>query len=73
MNYEVFSVEVDWEKPIAALRKNRVTQANGADVLPVFSNDGRYMVWCSQRGPKVEGEDRASSQIWIAEWVGKGE
>lgn len=72
MNYEVFAVEVDSEKPIGALGKRRVTQANGADVLPVFSNDGRYMVWCSQRGPMVAGEDRSSSQIWIAECVPGG-
>lgn len=66
-NYEVFAVEVDWTKPVAELGKRRVTQAAGADVLPVFSNDGRYMIWCSQRGPKIEGEERSSSQIWVAE------
>jgi hypothetical protein len=72
MNYEVFAVEASWDKPIDAIGKRRVTQANGADVLPVFSNDGKYMVWCSQRGPKIAGEDRASSQIWIAECVPGG-
>lgn len=72
MNYEIFCVEVDTTKPIAALGKRRVTQANGADVLPVFSNDGKYMIWCSQRGPKIAGEDRPSSQIWAAECVPGG-
>jgi TolB protein len=72
MNYEIFAVEVDWDKPVAAIGKRRVTQANGADVLPVFSSDGRYMVWCSQRGPKIAGEDRPSSQIWVAECVKGG-
>jgi len=27
------------------------------------------MMWCSQRGPKIDGEERSSSQIWIAECV----
>lgn len=81
-NYEVFAVEVDRgvmeaaarstdaaTVPVAA-RRHRVTFADGADVLPVFSPDGRWMMWTSQRGPKVEGEARPSSQIWIAEWMG---
>lgn len=82
-NYEVFAIDLDFEKFEAAskapsfsgsavvtdLRRRRVTQADGADVLPVFSPDGKWMLWCSQRGPKAEGEPRASSQIWIAEWV----
>jgi TolB protein len=72
MNYEVFAVEVDSAKKIGALGKRRITQANGADVLPVFSSDGKYMVWCSQRGPKIAGEERSSSQIWIAECVPGG-
>jgi Tol biopolymer transport system component len=48
----------------------RITHADGADVLPVFSPDGKKMLWCSQRGPKIEGEPRPSSQVWIADWNG---
>jgi TolB protein len=70
-NYEVFAVEVDRSKladgKAAELRRRRVTFAPGADVLPTFSNDGTLMMWTSQRGPKAEGEERSSSQIWIAE------
>ncbi len=44
----------------------RVTIAAGFDGLPVFSDDGTYMMWTSQRGPKVEGEERPSSQVWVA-------
>lgn len=83
-NYEVFAIEFDREKVAAAaasasfqstvivpdLRRLRVTQAGGADVLPVFSHDGKWMMWTSQRGPKVEGEEKSSSQLWIAEWRG---
>lgn len=72
-NYEVFAVDVDMEalragKAPADLPRRRITQASGADVLPAFSTDGKLMMWTSQRAPKQEGEDRASSQLWIAEW-----
>lgn len=66
-NYEVFAVEVDPDKPSANLRQRRVTFGNGADVLPVFSDDGKLMMWTAQRGPMVEGEPKPSSQVWIAE------
>ncbi len=83
-NYEVFAIELNKAKLQAALKgagdattlvisdmpRVRITQADGADVLPVFSPDGTKMLWCSQRGPKIEGEPRASSQIWIADWNG---
>jgi dipeptidyl aminopeptidase/acylaminoacyl peptidase len=49
-------------------RTRRVTFADGADVLPVFSPDGEYMMWTSQRGPKLESEEKPSSQLWIASW-----
>lgn len=48
------------------LAMKRITSANGFDGLPVFSNDGSYMIWTSQRGPKVAGEERPSSQVWAA-------
>ncbi len=75
-NYEVFAVPVPHDLLRAGeitpeeLRHVRVTHAAGADVLPAFSPDGSLMMWTSQRGPKAEGEQRPSSQIWIAEWVG---
>jgi hypothetical protein len=48
----------------------RITHAPGADVLPAFSADGKWLIWTSQRGEKIEGEARPSSQLWIAEWKG---
>lgn len=69
-NYEVIAIEADTTKPMSALRTRRITNASGADVLPVFSNDGTLMMWTTQRGPKIEGEERPSSQIWLAEWIG---
>ena len=41
----------------------RITNCSGADVLPVFSHDGKWMMWTAQRGT---GEK--SSQIWAAEF-----
>lgn len=82
-NYEVFAIDLDEKKLAAAragqkgpgtikvegLQHRRVTQADGADVLPAFSPDGKRMLWCSQRGTKLASEPRPSSQVWIAEWV----
>jgi TolB protein len=48
----------------------RITHAPGADVLPAFSADGKWLIWTSQRGEKIEGEARPSSQLWVAEWKG---
>jgi TolB protein len=44
----------------------RVTHANGFDGLPVYADDGSYMMWTSQRGPKLDNEQRPSSQVWVA-------
>ncbi len=64
-NYEVFAVETDTSGAVDRVLR-RVTFADGADVLPVFSNDGRTMMWTCQRGPMVEGEQKPSSQLWAA-------
>jgi hypothetical protein len=81
-NYEVFAVEVNKEAMAKAAagagpgtvlvpaRRARITHADGADVLPVFSPDGTKLMWTSQRGPKAAGEAKASSQLWIADWAG---
>lgn len=81
-NYEVFAIDI---APIVSpaegqsatdprttpLRKARITHAEGFDGLPVFSADGKTMIWTSQRGPKREGEERPSSQMWVADVVGE--
>lgn len=79
-NYEVFAIEVDRERMSAAgagssvkvpnMPRHRITTAAGADLLPAFSDDGKWMMWTSQRGPMIAGETRPSSQLWIAEWTG---
>jgi hypothetical protein len=69
-NYEVFIIDADPGNASGSsgsikygTRKRRVTHTDRADVLPVFSPDGRTMLWTSQRG-----ED-GRSQLWIADFV----
>lgn len=79
-NYEVFAIAMDRELMSAAgegksvkvrdLPRHRITTAAGADLLPAFSADGKWMMWTSQRGPMIAGEAKPSSQLWIAEWTG---
>lgn len=77
MNYEVYAIEINddilradsVERPAAGLlKRQRLTQATGADILPVFSHDGRTMMWTAQRGPMIPGESKPSSQLWVAEF-----
>jgi Tol biopolymer transport system component len=75
-NYEVFAVEVPAPAPGSGtvkgpgeLAKRRITHADGFDGLPVFSADGAWMIWTSQRGGMIEGEQRPSSQVWAARVV----
>ncbi|NRA57875.1 MAG: PD40 domain-containing protein [Phycisphaerales bacterium] len=63
-NYEIFAI---WTDPDMGSTPVRITNATGADVLPVFSPDGKYLMWTAQRGPLAEGEQRPSSQTWIAQ------
>jgi TolB protein len=68
MNYEVFMCDADPGNLGGAsgptkygTAMKRITNADGADVLPAFSHDGKTMVWTSKRGP--DGE----SQLWVAD------
>jgi len=69
-NYEIFWCDADGGDPSSGtptLRygtgRKRITHGPKADVLPVFSHDGRWLMWTSQR------HDRASSQLWAARFV----
>ena len=70
-NYEVFAIEaLDARgEPIENPTPSRVTHAAGFDGLPVFTADGSLMMWTSQRGATVAGEERPSSQVWIASYL----
>jgi TolB protein len=65
-NYEVFAIEWDPSKGPEELKRVQITSTGGADVLPVFSPDGAWMMWTAQRGELAEGEQRPSSQLWAA-------
>lgn len=66
-NYEVFAIGLDPDDGFAMREEERpigrVTFSMGFDGLPVFSPDGRYFMWTSQR--EWEGE-RGTSQVWLA-------
>jgi TolB protein len=55
-NYDLYWMDVDTGKKV------RLTFAPGADVLPVFSPDGKKLMWTSNR-------DGQSSQLYIADFV----
>jgi TolB protein len=56
-NYELFMQRFDGTK------RCRITFTAGADVLPVFSSDGRYMMWSSKRTADN------TTQLFIARFV----
>lgn len=66
-NYEVYCVDASGDYPLDETPRMRVTNARGFDGLPVFSPDGKTMMWTGQRGKFVDGMDKPSSQLWIAD------
>lgn len=57
-NYDLYLIRDDGSE------QHRVTSDSGFDGLPVFSPDGRYLMWTSRRG----GID--SPQVFIADFIG---
>lgn len=56
-NYDIYWMNIETGKT------TRITQAPGADVLPVFSPDGTKIVWSSTR------DGRQPAQVFIADFV----
>jgi TolB protein len=56
-NYDLYWMDVETGK------RARITHAPGADVLPVFSPDGKKLMWTSTR------DGRQPSQLWIADFT----
>jgi TolB protein len=54
-NYELYLMRDD------GTRKTRITFTNGADILPIFSPDGKYLMWSSKRNGQ-------STQIYLAKF-----
>ena len=64
-NYEIFEIVLPTragEEPV----RRRVTESEGADVLPVFSPDGTWLLWTGQRH---EGK---SSQLYVGKYRDQG-
>lgn len=57
-NYDLYMMDIDTQETV------RLTFAPGADVLPVFSPDGKKLLWTSTRDGRMPG-----SQIFIADFV----
>lgn len=69
-NYELYAVPFDARKPGGGMMTtSRVTFAPGFDGLGVFSPDGRWIMWTSQRGLTPD-EGFGTSQLWIARMIG---
>ena len=60
-NYEGFEIILPATAGAAPPRR-RVTEAEGADVLPVFSPDGKWMLWTGQRN------ESRSSQLFVGKY-----
>lgn len=55
-NYELYVMRDDGS------HNTRITFTDGADILPVFSNDGKYLMWTSKRAPDN------TTQIFVAQF-----
>jgi Tol biopolymer transport system component len=63
-NFDLYTMEIDRDgDTLRGGETTRITFDPKADVLPVFSPDGKKLMWTSSRG-----ED-GSSQLWIADWL----
>lgn len=63
-HFQLYTMELSY--PDGKLTGGKVTQityATSADVLPVFSPDGKQLMWTSTRTPD------GSSQLWMADWL----
>ncbi len=63
-NFDLWAMDIDWSggapKPGTP---RRITFHAKADVLPVFSPDGKKMMWTSNR------TEDGTSQLYIADWI----
>jgi len=63
-HFNLFSMDLVWgDGTVKAGPVQQVTFSSAADVLPVFSPDGKSLLWTSTRGPD------GTSQLWMADWL----
>ncbi|MEZ6147878.1 MAG: biopolymer transporter Tol [Planctomycetaceae bacterium] len=63
-NFDLYTMDIDLEEStVTGGEVTRITYDEKADVLPVFSPNGKKLMWTSTRS-----ED-GTSQLWIADWL----
>lgn len=63
-HFQLYTMEIDYDADdFTGGKVTQITHKPSADVLPVFSPDGKKLMWTSTRS-----ED-GSSQLWIADWL----
>ena len=63
-NFDLFTLEIDYTSTkFKGGKVTRITADKKADVLPVFSPDGKKLMWTSTR------TEDGTSQLWIADWL----
>jgi Tol biopolymer transport system component len=62
--FHLFTMEIEMTaKSLKGGAVTQITHSSAQDVLPVFSPDGKSVMWTSTRGPD------GTSQLWIADWL----
>jgi TolB protein len=61
-NYELYATRTDGSHAV------RVTYSPGADILPIFSPDGKWLMWTSKRSPDGTTQIFVSQFVPPAEW-----
>ena len=62
--FHLFTMELEWtEGSLKGGSITQITYSTAQDVLPVFSPDGKKLMWTSTRTPD------GTSQLWIADWL----
>jgi TolB protein len=65
-NFDLWAMDIEWKDGLPAPgTPRRITFHAKADVLPVFSPDGKKMMWTSNR------TEDGTSQLHIADWLEK--
>ena len=63
-HFNLFTMDLDWSGgTLKGGDVKQITHSSAADVLPVFSPDGKSLMWTSTRTPD------GTSQLWIADWL----
>lgn len=66
-NFDLYTMQIEHDaEHFKGGETTRITYHAKADVLPVFSPDGKKLMWTSSR------TEDGSSQLWIADWLREG-